>query len=276
MQAAFFSFHTYSPEPHRAECLVPAAGAMASLWMWHRFGLPYAPLAAMVAVLWVPGFWTASHSAQHVIVAAFYLAGLIAVIALRPRRRLAYLDEEYSIAEALLWLGIYVAINLQLSSVHLLGQWWNGLRATIEFSTPFYRATWALTWCLPPVVLARGLRRKDRFVTWAGSIAAILTLVTNKPYLGWPRHSWDPMLLGALLIGVALFVWRWLAGAPNESRHGFTARRLSGKHKSWTKAVAGALGLISPSQLTPSPQTSDPGVHFGGGDAGGGGASSDF
>jgi uncharacterized membrane protein YgcG len=249
---------------------------MASLWIWHRFGLPYAPLAAMVSVLWAPGYWTASHPAQHVIVAVLYAAGLIAVIALRPRDRFTFLDEEYSIAEALLWLGIYLAINLQLSSLQLFEEWWGGLRPAIEFSMPFYWTTWVLTWCSPPVVLARGLLRKDRFVIWVGGVTAILTFVTNKPYLGWPRHTWDPMLLGVLLIAVALFIRRWLARAPGESRRGFTAQRLSGKDKSWVNAGAAALGLISPSQITPGPQTSDPGVHFGGGDAGGGGASSDF
>ena len=54
-----------------------------------------------------------------------------------------------------------------------------------------------LTWCLPPVVLVRGLRSKDRFVIAAGVIAAILTFVTNKPYLGWQRRAWDPMLTWA-------------------------------------------------------------------------------
>src|SRR5439155_16506867 len=124
------------------------------------------------------------------------------------------------------------AINLQLSSVNLLGQLGSGPRTTTEFSRPLYWATWVLIWCLPPVVLARGLRQKDRFVIAVGSIVAILTLVTNKPYLGWQRHTWDPMLLGALLIGVALLIRRWLANGPGEIRHGFTAKRLSGKDKS--------------------------------------------
>jgi hypothetical protein len=70
-------------------------------------------------------------------------------------------------------------------------------------------------------VLARGLLRKDRFVIAVGAITAILTLVTNKPYLGWQRHTWDPMLLGALLIGVALFIRRWLAKGPGGIRHDF-------------------------------------------------------
>ena len=106
---------------HAMEFLVPAAGAIASLWIWRRFGLPYAFLAAMIFVVWLPGYWTSSHSAQHLIVAAFYAAGLITVAAVRPRHRFTYLNDEYSIAEALLWLGIYLAINLQLSSVDLLG-----------------------------------------------------------------------------------------------------------------------------------------------------------
>jgi hypothetical protein len=256
--------------------LVPAAGAILSLWIWHRFGLFYAFLAAMIFVVWLPGYWTSSHSAQHLIVAAFYAAGLLIVAALRPRHRLTYLDAGYSITEAMLWLGIYLAINLQLSSLNLLGQWWGRLQTTTEFSRPFYWGTWVLIWCLPPFVLARGLRLKDRFVIAVGAIAAILTLVTNKPYLGWQRHTWDPMLLGALLIGVAFFVRRWLAAGPGEIRHGFTARRLSGKDKSWMNAGTTAFGFASPNIITPSPQTGSPEVQFGGGDSGGGGASSDF
>jgi len=265
----------FGGRPNGMECLVPAAGGIASLWMWHRFGLPYAFLAAMIFVVWLPGYWTSSHSAQHLIVAAFYAAGLIAVAAVRSRHRFTYLNHGYSIAEALLWLGIYLAINLQLSS-DLLGQWWDGPRITNEFSRPFYWATWVLTWCLPPAVLARGLRKKDRFVIAVGAIAAILTLVTNKPYLGWPRHTWDPTLLGALLIAVALFIRRWLAAGPDGIRHGFTAQRFSGKDKQWMNAASAAFGLVSPQSITPGPQTGSPDVRFGGGDSAGGGATSDF
>jgi uncharacterized membrane protein YgcG len=109
-----------------------------------------------------------------------------------------------------------------------------------------------------------------------GAIVAILTLVTNKPYLGWQRHTWDPMLLGALLIGVALFIRRWLADGPGGIRHGFTAQRLSGKDKQWMNAGSAAFGLVSPHSITLSPQTGSPDVRFGGGDSGGGGATSDF
>jgi uncharacterized membrane protein YgcG len=262
--------------PHGAEFLVPAAGAIASLWIWRRFGLPYAFLAAMFFVLWLPDSWTSSLSARHLIVAAFYAAGLIAVAAVRSRHRFTYLDDGYSIVEAFLWLGIYLAINLQLPSANPLGTWWPGHWTTTEFSRPFYWATWVLIWCLPPAVLARGVRRKDRWVIAVGAIAAILTLVTNKPYLGWQRHTWDPMLLGALLIAVALFLSRWLAAGPSGIRHGFTARRLSGKDKQWMNAGAVGIGLVSADSIAASQQTDSSDFHFGGGDSGGGGASSDF
>jgi len=230
----------------------------------------------MIFVLWLPGCWTSSHSAQHLIVAAFYAAGLITVAALRSRHRSTYLNFDYSIAEALLWLGIYLAMNLPLSSLNLHGQWSGGARATAEFSRRFYWTTWVLIWCLPPIVLARGLNQKDRLVIAVGAIVATLTLITNKPYLGWPRHTWDPMIMGALLIGVALLIRRWLTGGPGEIRRGFTARRLSGKDKSLLRVAAGSLGIALPSTITPSLQTESPDFRFGGGGYGGGGASSEF
>ena len=276
MEAALFAGRSYSPARHVTEFLVPASGVIASLWIWRRFGLPYAFLAAMIFVLWLPGYWTSSHSAQHLIVAGLYAAGLIAVAAVRSRYSFTYLNRGYSIVEALLWLGVYLEINLQLSSVNLLGDWWSGPRTSSEFARTFYWATWVLIWCLPPAILVRGVRRKDRFVIAAGAIAAILTLVTNKPYLGWQRHTWDPMLLGALLISVALFLRRWLSRGPGGIRHGFTAQRLSRKDKQWMNAGSAAFGLVSPHSITPSPQTSSPDVRFGGGDSGGGGATSDF
>jgi len=274
LQTAFFSGGPYSTKPDGTEFLVPAAGAIASLWIWRRFGLPYAFPAAMIFVLYLPNHWTSSHSAQHVIVATFYAAGLASVAAVRSRHRFDYLNDGYSLVEALLWLGIYLAINLQLSSLSLLVQWWGGPRAATEFPTWFYWATWVLTWCLPPMVLARGLRRKDRFVIAVGAIAAVLTLVTNKPYLGWQRHSWDPMLLGAVLIGAALLIRRWLAAGQGGTRHGFTAQRLSGKDKHWLSEGSAVLGVVAPQVITPSPQNPD--FRFGGGGFSGGGASSDF
>ena len=205
MQLALFTDSPYSP---KLESLVPAAGAVFSLWIWRRFGFSYAFLAAMIFVIFLPGYWTSSPWAQRLIIVGFYAIGLAVVATVRSRHRFDYLEEAYSLVEAFLWLGIYLAINLQLSSLNLPARWWDGTRAASEFARPFYWATWVLIWCLPPIVLARGLRQNDRFVIAVGAIVAILTFVTNKPYLGWQRHTWDPMILGILLTGVAIFLRR--------------------------------------------------------------------
>jgi hypothetical protein len=39
---------------------VPAVGTIASIWIWRRFGLPYAPLVAMLFVPWLAINWTDS------------------------------------------------------------------------------------------------------------------------------------------------------------------------------------------------------------------------
>jgi hypothetical protein len=276
MQAAFFT-RLYSPRPDAAQFVVPAAGAVFSLWIWRRFGFSYAFPAAMIFVVFLPGHWTDSRAAQHLIIAAFYGTGLLAVASVRSRHRFDYLDEAYSLVEALLWLGIYLTINLQLSSLNLSAPLWSGTEAASEFARPFYWATWVLIWCLPPIVLARGIRQKDRFVIAVGAIVAILTFVSNKPYLGWQRHTWDPMLLGILLTAVVLFIRRWLARGPDGIRHGFTAARLSGKDKHWISVGSTVFGLLSPDSITPTPQTRGPDdFHFGGGQTGGGGAFGDF
>jgi hypothetical protein len=276
MQAALFSGSNYSPKPQAAQFLVPAAGVVFSLWIWRRFGLSYAFLGAMIFVLFLPGYWTSSREAQRLIIAVFYATGLAGVAAVRRRHRFDYLDEAYSVVEAFLWLGIYLAINLQLSSLNLPGHWWGGARTASEFGRPFYWGTWVLIWCLPPMVLTRGVRQKDRFVIAVGAIVTLLTLVSNKPYLGWPRHTWDPMLLGILLTSVAIVVRSWLVRGPGGIRHGFTAARLLGKDKQWINVGATVVAPLTPHSITPDPQASSPDFRFGGGQSGGGGAGGDF
>ena len=65
---ALFSNSAFSSRPDAAQFLVPAAGAVLSLWIWRRFEFSYAFLAAMIFVLFLPGYWTSSHPAQSVAV----------------------------------------------------------------------------------------------------------------------------------------------------------------------------------------------------------------
>ncbi len=272
---AFFSGVPYSSR--EIQFVIPAVGAIASLWIWYRFNLWYAFPAAMIFAIFLPDYWTLSRSAQLVFIAVFYAAGLICVARVRSRHRFDYLEEAYSLSEAFLWLGIYLIFNLKISGVSLLSPFLGmPRRVTSESAGPFYWTTWVLIWCLPPLILTRGVRLKDRFIIAVGAITAVLTLVTNKPYLGWQRHTWDPILLGIALTAVALFLRRWLAQGPGGVRHGFTASRLSGKDKRVMSVGSSVLGLVTPQSITPTPQPTNPDFRFGGGGSGGGGASGDF
>ncbi len=256
-----------------AEFVIPTAGAIASFLIYRRFGFLYAFLASLIFVAFIPHYWIASHSGQRLMIAGLYTAGLLTVSKVRRPHKLDYADEEFSMVEALLWLGLYLTMNLRLSSLELLTFWRPGLASPNEFSGPFYWGTYVFIWCLPVVILWRGLRSRDRWVARLGVIVSLLTLITNKPYLGWPRHPWDPMLLGILLVGIAIATRRWLASGPDGIRHGFTAQRLSGRDKQLLNTIAAASGFASPASATHAP-ASEP--VFGGGSSGGGGASSDY
>ena len=259
-------------KPHYAEFLVSSVGTVFSLWIWHRFGLWYWFLAAMVFAVFLPDDWTSSHIAQRVLIVALYAVGLACIAAIRSRHRFDYLDKTYSLAEALLWAGVYLTINVKVFVLNLSGLWsGRSIEAPSEFTGTFYWITWVLIWCLPPIVLARGIARKDRFVLAAGAIVAILTLATNKPYLGWQRHTWDPMLLGIFLTAAVLLLRRWLAQGPDGIRHGFTAANLSKKDRGLMNTGSAALGLFSP-----HPPASSPGTLSHGGESGGAGASREF
>jgi hypothetical protein len=271
---AFFSSLPYSSR--EIQFVIPAVGAIASLWIWYRVNLWYAFPAAMIFTIFLPGYWTPSHSAQHVFISVLYAAGLICIAPIRSRHRFDYLEDAYSLSEAFLWLGIYLVLNLKISDFSLLLHLGSPTRFTAESAAPFYWTTWVLIWCLPPLILTRGIRQKDRFIIAVGAITTVLTFVTNKPYLGWQRHTWDPILLGIALTGVSLFVRRWLALGPDGVRHGFTAARLSGKDKHTMSVGSAVLGLITPQSITPTPQPTNPDFRFGGGGSGGGGATGDF
>jgi hypothetical protein len=110
--------------------------------------------------------------------------------------------------------------------------------------------------------------------------AALVTLLTNKLYLGSSRHEWDPMLLGILLIAMAMGVRRWLASGPANQRGGFTPARLLGKDSmmlTMLRVASGAYRPDSAQSVSPGPYE-DPAAPtgFDGGRSGGGGGGATF
>jgi uncharacterized membrane protein YgcG len=105
-------------------------------------------------------------------------------------------------------------------------------------------------------------------------VMALATLTTNKPYLGWPRQTWDPMLLGVLLMAGAIAMRRWLSSGPNRQRASFTADRQLERDRDLLRTIANVSAGFQP-RGTEAP-VDRPSSNFGGGRSGGGGASGGF
>jgi hypothetical protein len=130
-----------------------------------------------------------------------------------------------------------------------------------------------LTWVLPAVGLWLAVRERERPLLDAAGGALLITLVTNKAYLGLPRQPWDPILLGVVLVAAALVIKRWLASGTNGERAGLTAVRLSRDEPDALRAIAVASSLNNPTADRPdAPAPSG----FRGGRSGGGGGGADF
>ena len=141
----------------------------------------------------------------------------------------------------------------------------------------FYWATYAAIWLLPATGLALAVRDKHRPMLWASLVMAMATLATNKPYLGWQQHTWDPMLLGVLLLATAMAVRRWLSRGPDGHRGGFTPQPLVA---SVDRQALDVLATVAVAAQPFAPRMPDAGRHTvepgGGGRSGGGGGGADF
>jgi hypothetical protein len=142
----------------------------------------------------------------------------------------------------------------------------------VEIEGPFYWFTYAMIWALPLAGLSLAIRGRDRALLAVSIAMMLVTLLTNKAYLGWPRHEWDPMVLGAFLMAAAIIVRRWLSAGANGQRAGFTSSRILSRQ-------TGALTLVETAAVAFRPDAGSfpksEGFEGGGGRSGGGGATAD-
>jgi hypothetical protein len=155
-------------------------------------------------------------------------AGLLLVVFIIVRSVRRNVDDEfpgneYRVMEAAAWLGVYAFLNLHLDVFDVAP---TNVFRNASISRPFYWFTYAAIWVLPAVGLYLGLREKHRHLLDTNLVLALVTLATNKPYLGATRQPWDPILFGLLLIATAVTARRWLAKGQNGLRSGYTADRI--------------------------------------------------
>jgi hypothetical protein len=244
-----------------------SVGAAMSLALFLHFGFVYAAIAAMVLAACVP-FVPGDNDAVHRVLSAAVLATVFAVArAQREEHGREFPGDNYAIIEAAAWIGIYLVINLPLSS--WLSHW--------DERTPFYWGTYAATWMLPIAGLWIAVRDRHRLLLDANIVMVIVTLSTNKEYLGSPRQPYDPIAFGVLLIAVAVGLRRWLASGADGSRNGFIAERILESEKE-RLGVVGTLSVVhqGPVASHPQPEQPPPPAIGGGGTSGGGGATGSF
>jgi hypothetical protein len=126
---------------------------------------------------------------------------------------------------------------------------------------------------VPLAVLLRGVVRRRRLLLDAGLVLAALSLVTLRAYV----HALDVRVVlagaGALLIGGALALNRWLNRGPGGERRGFTADPLFADETAFRAAeLAPVLAAHAPAANPPD----EPGFTGGGGSFGGGGAGTSY
>lgn len=139
-------------------------------------------------------------------------------------------------------------------------------------------AAWAATLAtalLPVVLLALGVRFRDRLLLWLGAAATAAAFVTLRVYVhGVPL--WLVLLgAGAAVIAVAAALMRWIDAGPGRERGGFTVRDLL-PEKSREFLVQAATAMATTSATPAGPEKVPASSTFGGGDFGGGGASSGY
>jgi len=242
-------------------------GALASFAAYGRYGFVYALLAAIACAAALPFPQDLPQHVQRVLSVGILLISFAAARALRRQHEGTYLGDEYELAEAAAWIGAYLLLNLVVTDPGFFF----GRAPTHDW---FYWATYLATWLMPIAGLTLAIRNKERTFLTTNLALAIVTIATNKTYLGLTHHSWDPMLLGVLMMGTAIGVRRWLSSGLNGERSGFTPQRILVTDRELLQTVANVSAAFR-THPAPAPAPGQP-PEFGGGRSGGGGATGGF
>jgi uncharacterized membrane protein YgcG len=174
-------------------------------------------------------------------------------------------EEDWRTARTTAFAGFYLVLNLMITP--------RGLFPGSITSGWFYWFTYAMIWIVPAAGLWLAVRERDRTAMDVSGIALMVSILSNKAYLGWARQTWDPIILGVLLMVLAAGLRRWLAS----DRAGFTALRvLESENRALAAAGALSLALPQPPQPSGAGAVEQRAMRTGGGESGGGGATGEF
>ena len=243
-----------------------AAATVASVVIFRRFGFLYAGVGAVVFAVCFVFDIQQSDTFRRLFAAILLLTIFFFSRERRQDHEWEFPGDTYALIEAVAWAGLYLITNLKIS------EW---LSSTDDVKT-FYWATYVATWLLPAAGVWFAIRDRHRWMLDVNIVLALITLSTNKPYLGAAQKPWDPILFGVMLVAVSLGVRRWIASGAQGSRRGFVAHRLLESEKA-KLSMAGSATVFAPGAPAPSTHTAQaPPPSFGGGRSGGAGSSGSF
>jgi hypothetical protein len=238
-----------------------AVGALGGFGLFLRFGFVYGAVGALVCASAMPFQVNAPASIQRLLAAAMCAAAFAFSRAKTREHRNDYLRDDYGLLQGAAWAGVYLLLNVKIIPGWVNAGGW------------FYWWSYAMTWVLPPIGLAIGVRDGEQSLIDVSALMLLATMVTSKPYLGWTRNSWDPIVFGVVLIGAAIALRRWLQDGPGGERDGFTSARLLAKDGELLSRLATAAALRS----TPTAHPVETGPsQFEGGRSGGAGGGDRF
>jgi hypothetical protein len=248
-----------------------------SFWLYLRFGFLYAAVISVACACVVPFQMSLTPASERAILAMVLALVLLAGIRAESFETRDFKKERSAILQACLLAGIYLAVNLRLPE---LGRAHFGNPAAFHdphagFPAAFYWATYGLTFLVPAIGLYLGLKRRKRIVINVSLIAALLTLATNKDYLGFKHCAWDPAVLGIAMVICAVIIMHWLANGGREGRRGFTAQNLL-KPEDHGINLADVGAAVLPAAIHANLPPISPDKPFEGGQSGGGGASQGY
>lgn len=171
--------------------------------------------------------------------------------------------------------GLYFAVNLQSLDMGWIEIFGAPSRLLESRSEPqALRIAAALgTVLLPTAFLAVGLRTRRRPLLLLGLVTAIASILTLHAYVDLGPAWLLLTLWGAIAVGTALALRRFLDAGPDHERAGFTAEPLFENQERLGALEAGA-ALVT---FTPEARAQqEPGFTGGGGEFGGGGSSESF
>lgn len=245
--------------------------AALACWLYLRFGYLYAALIGYLAFCSLP--FHMNLSAMYLRISLLLILGvflLLSVMCAKPAVE-AFRKRKNAIIQAVLFAGLYCTVNLRLPDMGKSFFEPLPLQPYTGFPPAFYWTSYALTFLIPAVGLFYGLKARQRAFIIAGVVAVVVTLSTNKDYLGMRHYAWDPAILGVALVLGALAMIRWLSGGEGKSRHGITAENLLMPENHGIDLAALATAMV-PSYIAAGqapPQSPSP---FEDGQSGGGGA----